>query len=375
MTDLEDRLRAMLDERAADVRRPPTLDLGIPEPPLHPLEPVAGAREPLHRRPLPWLLSAAAVVLALLTTVAVIGGPGANHDGQPAGTRSGSASPTGPTSSRPAPGPRAAVALGLLAPGSVDGFEVTIRASEPGYRWVGWHRDGDPAQPSGSDTGGELSAQAVAYDPGAFPSAVLNDPQPVVLTGPDGRVDATRGSMLPLEQQASSTVRLVPTIVWQYAPNARIAVQALTSVVNGGDLTTLAAAVRPGHTTAVTLPFRLSSAVPDRLTSIVDSRPNYPLVLRFGDVSARLTEIAVQPPRGVRPDLAAATERSIGGLPGYVSPVGGGYVEYAGGSVTVYASDNGTLDVSALNRLLAGLRWTGGDGSGTPVPLREAFPR
>ena len=372
MSELEDRLRTMLRERAGDVTQVPEHVLALP------------AVRPHGNRRAAWLV-AAAVAIVLALAAALVAVSGSRHRSTPAVTKP----PTKTVS--PAP-PTHAVRQARLAwfgMNDVSGFEQRLRISDPGFRVLGLRARADQEAPVNCNGCAMVSDWVHVFDAAAFKA----DRYGVTgwsRTSVRGKI-AYLGSMRVIGSQFATKV---PTLAWQYRPDAWAVVQGVTPMGRPtSTLRAIARAARPAEDVPIELPFRLDF-VPQSLpvTEVTDDRgEGYAFVLQFGTVTSKFSaDVTLWPGRSLagKFDTSHATRRTIGGLPGWYDPNQGFAVQYRDGVAVFgvsYNSDDTVGDHKllaqrqaiaqlVLARLSRGIRWTNGDGRAPYVPAEQAIP-
>ncbi|MBN9618943.1 MAG: hypothetical protein J0H43_04330 [Actinobacteria bacterium] len=305
MSDVETALRAMLQERAADIE-------SLPE---HLLETVerAGRRRPPRTV---WLVAAAVVVV-----LAVVGGVLALRGH---GRRTAPATPTPrpSTSSTPVPHSHAERQVSLSWPGmqAIPGVEQRLRLSEPGYRMMALRASADHDAPVGCNGCEMASDDVFVIDPGRFA------PTRYGVAGWSTTTVGGRPAYLGTMREYGGGRYTVPTLAWEFRPGQWILVQGVTALGGSADmLRQVAAAVRPTQSIPIELPLRLGY-VPDLpVTEVMDdSTEGYDLVVRLGSATGRNFTIDVRPvDAGTTVAETAQTERTVGGRPGYYDPARG----------------------------------------------------
>jgi hypothetical protein len=385
MSDVEQRLRAMLRERAQDVTEVPAS--------IRAFRPGDGVRPSTPRVRPAWLVAAAVLlVAAVAAAVTTVGGspsrprpvPPATH-----GTTHGST--PAPTA---APGHAARKArLAWFRVDPVHGFGLHEQISKPGLRTVGLRSTADHGVPVNCNGCAMVSDWIDVFDAGAF------SPHRYGVTGwTRTTVGGHRAYVGQMPVVGSGRATPVPTLAWQYRAGAWALVQGVTSL--GGRAATLRALARATHPDVdvpIELPFRLGFVPLDRpITEIDDDRPaGYAFTMQFGSVDDDPAfDITLWSTRSLagRFDTAQAERTTVGGLAGWLDPNQGLAVPYrnglavfglsselAGGDVHSPADSRRALERLSEVRVLQeqlrrSITWTNGDGSAPDLPAEQAIP-
>jgi hypothetical protein len=316
MTDpIETALRTMLSERAGDIAEVPGAALDLDHP--HHGQPAQAS----HRS---WFLVAATIVAMLAVATAVVGIQRATRERSVAGptnpTQPSTRPPTQPSiRSGPPISPAASQlqwSFDLETPG---GYQLLDRAITPRFQTASLRLLKDPD--ATSCCGGlPHTVYVTVYSAGAFDSRG-------VTSGARFDVGAVRGYFGSRPPELANAVTRVgdkplPTVSWQYAPDAWATVQATTPATQQpAQLRRVATAIRPDATGVLRTPVRLGY-VPESLKfaqltdDLVESSGTNLMLTRGPLGAATTTQLSVQvwPDPGPHQNLGAAT--TVGGRPG-----------------------------------------------------------
>jgi hypothetical protein len=316
MTDpIETALRSMLRERAGDVTEVPGAALDLDQP--HHAAPAQAS----HRS---WFLVAASIVAVLAVAAGVVGIQRATRHRSVAGPTNPvtptSQPPTQPSTQASPPISAAARQLqwsfDLTAP---SGYQLLDRSITPRFQTASLRLLKDPD--ATSCCGGlPHTVYVTVYSAGAFDSHGVTGGTRFDV----GAVQGYLGSRPPGLANAGTRVgdQPLPTVSWQYRPDAWATVQATTPATQQpAQLRRVAAAVRPGATGVLRTPVRLGY-VPEsmkfaQLTDDLVEGSGANLTLTRGPLGAvTTTQLSVQvwSDPGPHQDLGAAT--TVGGRPG-----------------------------------------------------------
>jgi hypothetical protein len=380
MTDLDTAVRAMLRERAGDIDSLPAdfadlnsldvLDVG----PLHELA---------HRRRTAWLIAAAVAVV-----LTVVGAAVAIRSGGPTRTPAATHSPTSPPTATPTISPRPAtghlprqVSLAWFGMKKLPGYAERARSSEPGYRQLAVRRSGDTAVPIGCNGCEMASAYIDVFDKGRFDprKASVENWQQVTIGGKAGYLGTMKWFSIGKYD--------LPTVAWQFQPGRWALVQAVTpDAGTRAALLTVATAVQPTVSVPIELPFTFGYLPTLPVIQVVDDRSEgYAFGMTFGSPDSVSFDITLwnSTQVGGRYDTAGTQLRTIGGLPGRYSFDHGAAVVYHDGLAVFGEADNGegqsdpartAFQREQMEYVLAGVRWTNGDGRAPYVPAEKAIP-
>lgn len=373
MTEIEDRLRTMLQERAQDVTEPPARVTALP------------TARPGRTRHVGWLVAAAAVlVLAVATLVAV--SRGGDRPPAPPATH-----PPTKTGQPPAPSSHAPrkVKLAWFGMSAVPGFVQHVRLSDPGHRTLALRARADQDVPIGCNGCEQATDYVVVFDAGAFSPAKYR-----VSTWSRTKVAGRTAYLGKMAWYGAPKYR-VPTVAWEFRPGEWAIVQGVTPL--GGRPSTLkrvAAAVQPTVLVPIELPFRLDYVPDAPITQVTDDRSEgYAFTMDFsiGRTDGLSFDVTLwkQTSFAGAYDTSTASRRDIGGLPGWIGEEGIG-VRYHGGIAVFGMSNDGQVGSTvgdraaqtrlnaqrqlALERVARGIHWTNGDGRAPLLPAEQAIP-
>jgi hypothetical protein len=383
VSDLESRLRAMLQERAGDITTLPERILPAPSD-----EEVLDTRRRGAYRPRTGWLVAAAIAAVLAVAGAVVATRGRDRSAPPPATHTTTVPHPTPT---PAPANHAPRKVKLVWFGmqKVAGFDERIRLSGPGYRTLAVRSRNDKDLPVGCNGCEIASDYVLVFDRGAFDAGKYR-----VQTWSRSHV-AGHTAYVGTMPWYGAKDHVVATIAWQFGPGEWALVQGVTPL--GGRTATLkrlAAAVRPTTSVPIELPFRLDYVPDAPITQITDyHREGYALSMDFSTGRTDGLSFDVTLWNGTsfagRYTTSTATRSNVGGLPGWIGEEGIA-VRYHGGIAVFGVSIDGELGTTvgdraaearlnaerqvALERLARGIHWTNGDGRAPYAKAEDAIP-
>lgn len=353
MNDLDDALRAMLRDRAGDIRALPT-ELADPGA----LDHLTPDDRPTHHRATRWMLvAAAAVVLAVTGSIIAVHNLGSGKVTSPAATVSHTPGPV-----RPAPNGAGRILQWTVGIDVPAGYQLMDRALAPTSQTVSLRKLADPD--AKGCCGGSLprTVYATVYNRGAFRSAVAAQAGTPVRVGDRPAWSATLPGG-PFDSFTPISNDPLPSVAWEYAPDSWAVVQATTPATRElSRLLLVANAVRPGETSALRLPLRLGY-LPAGLTARSASQnlvEVYGTTVTLADAAdpERATSLNIQVWADNTPKEQAdgAQPITVGGRPGTLYPDGAAQIVLGTRSIVIgLGGPRGSHE--ELMRVLAGVRW------------------
>lgn len=314
MSEIESALRTMLRERAGDVAEVPAAVLDLDRP--RPSQPI----EPSHRS---WFLVAASIIAVIAVAAAVVGIQRATRHRAVAGPTTPATSttpPPTPTTTGPPISSSASLLQWSFTMDTPGGYQLLDRAITPRFQTASLRLLNDPN--ATSCCGGlPHTVFVTVYSVGAFNDRGVTQGSRFDVgtvhgyyaTRPAGLVDShTRIGTNPL-----------PTVSWQYAPDAWATVQATTPATQQpAQLRRIATAVRPGVTGVLRTPVRIGYLpgwlkVAQQTDDLVEGYGSIVTLTRgpLGGDSTTQLDMQVWPDPGPHQDLGAAL--MVGGRPGH----------------------------------------------------------
>lgn len=246
-----------------------------------------------------------------------------------------------------------------------DGYQLRERAWTPDYETISLRKLDDP-DAVGCCGGLPHTVFVTMYRPGAYDATGVQDGTPVQVGTSSGwfgsRRDQDFDGQTPLSNEA------LPTVSWQYAPQAWAVVRATTSTTQQlSQLLLVATSVRTDVSEPIRTPLRLSylppGLAPDRIYD--DTNEIYGTTFEFsGDVTGQPTTLVIQvwAAPGPAESSAGASTITVDGRSGsLLDPSNGGHAAYIRlGERSVEISYDGSSHTAGtdLDKILDGIRWS-----------------